>query len=136
MPGASRDNDYMQKMYLSVPNMSMRMTNIAAALARPQLANLPGKHKIWEKRALSLRSALSSCPYVGLVSQKHYEEGRLELVWTSIQFRLLDFTVEMIKALTADLAENGISIAWFGVPPKGFTSTLKDWGFDSSPACL
>jgi len=132
MHGASGENDYMQKMYLSVPNMSMRMTNIAAALARPQLANLPEKLKIWEKHALSLRSALSSCPFVGLVSQKHYEEGRLELVWTSIQFRFLDFTVEMINAVIADLAEKGIPIAWFGGPPRGFTSTLKDWRFDSS----
>merc|ERR1719201_1958478 len=105
--------------------MSMRMTNITAALARPQLLVLPAKLALWERHAGILRAALDACPHTRCRMQPSQEV----VAWSSIQIQFDDFSPAMIEDVIGRLASRGIPLAWFGGPWKGFTSTLKDWKF-------
>eukprot|EP00931_Biecheleriopsis_adriatica_P077846 TRINITY_DN5132_c0_g2_i3.p1 TRINITY_DN5132_c0_g2~~TRINITY_DN5132_c0_g2_i3.p1 ORF type:complete len:487 (-),score=96.19 TRINITY_DN5132_c0_g2_i3:77-1537(-) len=127
--GASGDTKNLQDIYPTVPNMSMRMTNLAAALARPQLDLLPYRLEAWERHALIVRKALKSCPHVRVLDQSGYYSGKEAIVWSSIQFEIVGFTEAMIEEVRSKLEHRGIPLAWFGGKWRGFTSTLKDWKF-------
>lgn len=123
--GASGDREHTAKLYPGVPNMSMRMTAIAAALARPQLENLPAKMERWSEHARILRGALGACKHVRCVAQP----AQMVCAWSSIQMEFVDFSPAEVAEVIATLAQHGVPLAWFGGPWKGFTSTLKDWKF-------
>eukprot|EP00931_Biecheleriopsis_adriatica_P077845 TRINITY_DN5132_c0_g2_i2.p1 TRINITY_DN5132_c0_g2~~TRINITY_DN5132_c0_g2_i2.p1 ORF type:complete len:458 (-),score=85.12 TRINITY_DN5132_c0_g2_i2:48-1421(-) len=127
--GASGDVTHLQEIYPCVPNMSMRMMNLTAALARPQLVLLPERLKMWEQHAQVIRRALTRCRHTRIIEQKSFSSGQEILVWSSIQFELVHFTSAMVEDLRMSLAELGIPLAWFGGKWRGFTSTLKDWKF-------
>lgn len=127
--GASGDNDHLREVYPTVPNMSMRMTTVAAALLTPQLKALPEKLDSWERHALYLRKVLGECPHVRIVKQEHFLRRKLINVWSSIQFEVVGFSDEMVDEVIKRLGEIGIPVAWFGGPLNGFTSTLRDWKF-------
>jgi len=127
--GASGDAEITAKMYTSVPNFSMRMTTLAAAIALPQLDELPVRLAGWQANATILRRMLERCPYTKLRSWAHAEQGKEIIVWSSVQFELVDFDQEMIDEVVSTLGGHGIPLASFGAPWKGFTSTVKDWGF-------
>eukprot|EP00930_Biecheleria_cincta_P058694 TRINITY_DN44498_c0_g1_i1.p1 TRINITY_DN44498_c0_g1~~TRINITY_DN44498_c0_g1_i1.p1 ORF type:complete len:472 (-),score=69.32 TRINITY_DN44498_c0_g1_i1:138-1553(-) len=129
MNGASGDSVQMQGVYSDVPNMSMRLTTIAAALAKPQLALLPTKLKSWARHAHILRRTLKACPHTRTVKQASCAKGKELCVWSSIQFELIDFSEGMVQLVIEKLNGIGIPLAWFGGPCRGFTSTLKDWKF-------
>lgn len=129
MNGASGDLQKVQQTYTSVPNMSMRMTTFAAAIALPQLDGLPGKLDAWERHAHLIRDCLGACSHVRIIKQEHVLKGKLVNVWSSIQFELVDFSDGMVEDVLKRLSEQGINLAWFGGPCKGFTSTLRDWKF-------
>jgi len=127
--GASGDPEHTAGIYTSIPNMSMRMSNIAAALALPQLRALSDKLASWERHASIVRRALLRCPHTRVVQKQSCESGKERSVWTSIQFELVDFSGSMVEEVMSRLAKLGIPLAWFGGPWRGFTSTLKDWKF-------
>eukprot|EP00413_Alexandrium_margalefii_P009223 CAMPEP_0204533560 /NCGR_PEP_ID=MMETSP0661-20131031/12356_1 /ASSEMBLY_ACC=CAM_ASM_000606 /TAXON_ID=109239 /ORGANISM="Alexandrium margalefi, Strain AMGDE01CS-322" /LENGTH=452 /DNA_ID=CAMNT_0051539917 /DNA_START=47 /DNA_END=1405 /DNA_ORIENTATION=- len=127
--GASGDREHTARMYTGIPNMSMRMSNLAAALALPQLRVLPGKLALWERHAAIIRRALAGCPHMRAVPKPSCESGKERAVWTSIQFELVDFSASMVEEAISRLGKLGIPLAWFGGPWRGFTSTLKDWKF-------
>lgn len=129
MNGASGDSAQMQGVYADVANMSMRLTTIAAALAKPQLALLPSKLKSWARHAYVLRKILKACPHTRTVKQASCARGKELCVWSSIQFELIDFSEVMVQQVIDKLNAAGIPLAWFGGPCKGFTSTLRDWKF-------
>jgi len=127
--GASGDATEIDKIYESVPNFSMRMTTIAAALALPQLKLLPAKCEAWRVHAMIVRKALQACPHTHVPPHEDYNAGRMAVVWSSIQFELVRFSESMVEDVIAKLAKSGVTVAWFGGPCKGFTSTLRNWGF-------
>eukprot|EP00928_Gymnodinium_smaydae_P082005 TRINITY_DN65432_c0_g1_i1.p1 TRINITY_DN65432_c0_g1~~TRINITY_DN65432_c0_g1_i1.p1 ORF type:complete len:456 (+),score=66.66 TRINITY_DN65432_c0_g1_i1:67-1368(+) len=127
--GASGDADFTAKVYETIPNMSMRMTSIAAALALPQLHNLEFKLVKWAEHAKVIRSELAACKHINIFQHPAVDEGKHVLVFSSIQFQMIGFTPEMINDVIGRLAKLGIPLAWFGGEWKGFTSTLKNWKF-------
>lgn len=129
MNGASGDAKVMDEMYTSVPNMSMRLSATAAAIAAPQVGLLAQKLKTWESHAISIRNALQVNPHVRIFDQALWKKGKLVNVWSSIQFELVDFSDAMIEELIKRLSSIEIPLAWFGGAWKGFTSTWKDWKF-------
>lgn len=127
--GASGDVEQLRTIYATVPNMSMRLTTIAAALAKTQLETISLKLAAWARHAFLLRRALKSCPHTRTVKQEACLRGKEICVWSSIQFELIDFDARMVEDTLQRLGCLGIPAAWFGGPCSGFTSTLKDWKF-------
>jgi dTDP-4-amino-4,6-dideoxygalactose transaminase len=108
----------------TTPNCSSRMSALAAAVARPQLDELPDRADRWNARYRQLEQGLGSAGFV--LPRRPVEEN---FVASSIQFdpqlgpAALDRFVEL-----AD--EHGVAIKWFGrEQPTGFTSRFDHWRY-------
>ena len=112
------------------PNHSMRLTSLAAAILRPQLATLPARVEQWNARYDRLSAGLSRLPGVRLTHRPAQEE----FVGSSLQFFVENLTAEQIAILCATTEELGVHVKWFGAPqPVGFTSTYRSWGYAGRP---
>lgn len=112
-----------------IPNFSLRMTNLAAALVRPQLADLETQCHRWNQRYDLLAEELKDVAHVR-IPERHAKEG---YVGSSIQFTLTDTDISSVKTFLEQCAESGVEIKWFGAPePVGFTSSWESWQYVES----
>lgn len=109
------------------PNFSLRMSNLAAALARPQLgAVLAERCQHWNQRHAWTAAALEGVPHLRLPRRPADEQ----YVASSIQFSLIDLPRAQIERVIAACAERGVHIKWFGADePVGFTSVWTHWRY-------
>ena len=109
------------------PNFSMRMSNLAAAIVRPQLgAVLAERCRRWNQRYGWVASALNGAPRLRLPHRPADEQ----FVASSIQFSLLDCSRTQIAQVIGTCAERGVHIKWFGADePAGFTSVWTHWRY-------
>jgi dTDP-4-amino-4,6-dideoxygalactose transaminase len=108
------------------PNFSLRMSNLQAALLRPQLSMLEDNCRRWNERYQTLESALSDIPHL-IVPKRHEKE---HYVGSSFQFALSGLDRSQAQGFVAECGQRGVEIKWFGwKEPKGFTSTFKHWQY-------
>lgn len=107
------------------PNFSMRMSNLAAALLRPQIALLPERGQRWRRIYNDLAQAFAAAPQVSLPMR----DAREDFVPSSIQFSL-DLSPAQIEHFLAECAARGLYIKWFGLSvPTAFTSHYGHWHY-------
>ncbi len=107
------------------PNFSMRMSNLAAALLRPQIAMLADRGTRWNHIYAQLARELSLCVHIH-IPQRHPKEA---FVASSIQFTL-DLHAAQIERFLRECALRGLYIKWFGsVAPVAFTSNYGHWHY-------
>jgi len=115
----------------TTPNFSLRMSTLAAALLRPQLALLPQRAEQWNALYAALEQALSGIAHLRLPVRPPKEQ----FVASSIQFQL-DLDGEALQVFLAACGARGLHIKWFGVEaPQGFTSNFEHWRY-LEPAVL
>jgi len=109
------------------PNFSLRLSNLAAAIARPQLgALLADRCQRWNQRYAWMAAALAGAPHLRLPHRPAEEQ----FVASSIQFSLVDLSRAQMQQFIAACAERGVHIKWFGADdPVGFTSVWTHWRF-------
>lgn len=109
------------------PNFSMRMSNLTAAVVRPQLGRvLAERCRRWNERHGWMAAALQGAPHLRLPTRPAEEQ----FVASSIQFSLVDLPGAQIERVIATCAERGVHIKWFGADtPAGFTSVWHHWRF-------
>jgi dTDP-4-amino-4,6-dideoxygalactose transaminase len=109
------------------PNFSMRMSNLAAAVVRPQLgAALKDRCARWNQRYAWLSAALLGTPHLRLSSRPPKEQ----FVASSLQFSLVGLTKPQITQFITRCADDGLHIKWFGADePVGFTSAWTHWRY-------
>lgn len=112
------------------PNHSMRMTNLTAALLRPQLRSLPERIKGWNERYARLAACLREVPGVRMAHRSR-DEG---FVGSSLQFYVDDISPEQASRF-CDLADGlGVHVKWFGArKPVAFTSEYHSWAYAERP---
>jgi dTDP-4-amino-4,6-dideoxygalactose transaminase len=109
-----------------IPNFSLRMTNLAAALIRPQLADLDRQCRRWNERYNLLETELTGVPHIR-IPKRHAKEG---YVGSSLQFTLADTDIDSVEKFLETCAERGVEIKWFGAKePIGFTSSWESWQY-------
>lgn len=109
-----------------VPNFSMRMDNLRAAILRPQLKDLERQCERWNRRYKVLEKALKKIDNISLPNRP----GKEHFVGSSIQFSLEGVTRDQIKDFLAECKHRGVEIKWFGwEEPNGFTSNFEHWQF-------
>lgn len=109
----------------TTPNFSMRMSNLAAALLRPQIALLPERGLRWRRIYDDLAQALAGVPHVSLPVR----DAREDFVPSSIQFSL-DLSPAQIEHFLAECAARGLYVKWFGLRlPTAFTSHFGHWHY-------
>jgi dTDP-4-amino-4,6-dideoxygalactose transaminase len=114
-------------------NFSLRMTALAAAMLRPQLAELPRRVARW--RAIHARIA------AGLAGAQHAHvppcDPRANPSPTSLQFSVRGLSPQEIP-IFLDLAKaRGVPVKWFGAAQQsGFTSAPRHWAYAGSQGAL
>lgn len=121
--GARPSDEVFERHRYNTPNFSMRMSAVAAALARPQLEMLPRRAEIWNARYRQLADGLQQIDGIGVPDR----DPRESYVASSIQFNVdhpdLDAMVERAAAA-------GVTLKWFGADqPTGFTSRSDHWRY-------
>jgi dTDP-4-amino-4,6-dideoxygalactose transaminase len=123
---SSPGSDVLARWEESTPNFSLRMSALAAALLRPQLAELPRRAARWREIHDRIRAGLSGLDAVRL-PRRHPDAV---LSPTSIQFSLPGFAAAEMKAVLAHALERGVPIKWFGASRQtGFTSAPRHWSY-------
>jgi len=114
-------------------NFSMRMTSLAAAMLRPQLAELPRRVARWRAIHARIAAGLSGFQYVAL-PQCH---PGAEPAPTSIQFSLQGLGADEIVSVLVHAKARGLPIKWFGAARQtGFTSAPRHWRYAGEQSSL
>jgi len=109
-----------------IPNCSLRMPELTAALARPQIELLSSRAAQW-KRLYSLLAELFDEIEQVRVPCRPAEE---DFVPSSIQFSLEGIDAQRIEAVLDACGRQGVDIKWFGrATPLGFTSCWEHWQY-------
>jgi dTDP-4-amino-4,6-dideoxygalactose transaminase len=112
------------------PNFSMRMSNVVAAIARPQLALLPERARVWNDRHDRLAERLHALPGVRLPRRPQAEA----YVQSSIQFAVTTLDARQFQTFLAACQARGVYLKWFGgLEPKGYTSLSEHWKYMDQP---
>lgn len=123
-------DDVFQRWKDVTPNYSMRMSNLVAAISRPQLALLPERARQWNERHDRLAAALARLPGIA-VPQRPQAEAYVQ---SSIQFRVLDLDEPRFQGLLERCRARGVFLKWFGShEPKGYTSLSGQWRYLANP---
>lgn len=111
------------------PNISGRMDHLRAAILRPQLARLEDQCARWNARYRVVEAGLADTPGLTRVDRPAEEA----FVGSSIQFLLLDWPEEALRAVLDRCAARGVELKWFGAAePSGFTSRYAHWRYAPS----
>ncbi len=116
------------------PNFSLRLSNLAAAVARAQLGEvLAERCRRWNQRYAWMAAGLTGITHVWLPERVANEQ----FVASSIQFSLVGLPRASQQAFLALCAARGVHIKWFGADqPAGFTSVWQHWRYFGAPQSL
>ena len=116
-----------------IPNFSLRMSELVAAILRPQIKNLNKQGDRWNKLYFLLEEGLKKTDKIAVIT-RHPKE---KFVGSSIQFSLEGLDGNQIEIFLAETADRGVSIKWFGRGrPQGFTSSHHNWRYLGPGASL
>ncbi|MFN7308253.1 MAG: DegT/DnrJ/EryC1/StrS family aminotransferase [Alphaproteobacteria bacterium] len=108
------------------PNYSMRMSNLVAAVARPQIALLAERARIWNDRHGLLVAQLSTIPGIRLPHRPQEEE----FVQSSVQFIVSGLDEATFTRFLAGCRARGVYLKWFGArQAEGYTSVSGQWRY-------
>lgn len=108
----------------TTPNFSLRMTALAAALLRPQLALLPERARRWNVIYAAIAARLMDSNRIRLPHRPAAEAFSA----TSVQFSLPGFSPEAMADFVARAGARGVPVKWFGAARQaGFTSAPRHW---------
>ena len=118
-------DDVFERWRYTTPNFSMRMSTLAAAMLRPQIALLPQRAQTWNSLYAALEQALTGVPHLRVPARQPGEQ----FVASSIQFHL-DLPAAALQTFLSACDARGLHIKWFGVDkPQGFTSHFGHWHY-------
>jgi dTDP-4-amino-4,6-dideoxygalactose transaminase len=110
----------------------MRMSNLAAALLRPQISMLPDRGARWNHIYATLACELGRAAKLSIPLRNAKEE----FVASSIQFTL-DLSPSQIARFLRECDVRGLYIKWFGTPtPVAFTSNYEHWHYLSDKPAM
>lgn len=109
------------------PNFSLRMSNLAAAIVRPQMGDaLADRCARWNQRYHWLAEGLVALPGIHLPRRAPQEQ----YVQSSVQFLVRERSAEQMQRFVDLAASDGVNVKWFGAAePLGFTSNWKSWRY-------
>jgi dTDP-4-amino-4,6-dideoxygalactose transaminase len=124
---ARPDDAVFDRWKLRTPNFSLRMGNLPAALARPQLgAVLRDRCARWNERYHWLADAIGDIAHLR-VPVRHPQE---QFVASSLQFSVVGLDPLQTARFVQACAAGGVHVKWFGAEaPAGFTSAWGHWQF-------
>ena len=126
MHGAGPPPEQFVDARFEMPNFSMRMTELAAAILRPQLAQLPEWCESWNRSYRILEGRINDLPHLE-VPHRAPGEG---FVGSSIQFAVVGLSSNATERLVVEADGHGVHLKWFGAAePAGYTSRYDSWRY-------
>ena len=117
--------DVFERWKYMTPNFSMRMSNLAAALLRPQIGQLAERGRRWNHIYTTLERELTKAELVSIPAR----DAKEEFIASSIQFTL-NLMPHQIVHFLKECSLRGLYIKWFGTPtPIAFTSNYEHWHY-------
>lgn len=105
-------------------NFSLRLSEIAAEIALPQIDELPARAADWNASHDRIAAGLASVHGVALAHRPEAEG----YVQSSLQFRLPGLGVPQMAAFVAACRDGGLFLKWFGMAEaEGYTSAPRHW---------
>ena len=127
--GAAPAAEVFEQVKYSTPNISGRMDHLRAAILRPQLADLATQCSRWNERYVAVEAGLKNTPGLTIIERPPEEV----FVGSSVQFLLLDWSIEKVNEVLGRCADRGVELKWFGgAEPAGFTSRYDSWRYAPS----
>ena len=128
--GAAPDAEVFLRHREAIPNLSCRMQEVTAALARPQIGLLEERGRDWNRSYRRLAERFSALDAV-VVPERDLRE---DYIASSIQFSLVGLSPRQIAGVIERCASGGVPIKWFGnARPEGFTATFEHWRYVRPP---
>ena len=119
--------EHFQGKSVALPNYSMRMSNLAAAVIRPQIKTLEPRIEIYNRRYNALVEMLEGAVSKHLLIPQ-LNAGVTRMVHDSIQFNLdSKFTNEMLDAFLVECTTHGLPVEHFG--NKSNARNFVNWGY-------
>ena len=126
--GARPDATVFDRYKYTTPNLSMRMSNLTAAVLRPQIPLLPERAATWRRLHDLIGDLLDRVEGV----TRPVRHPREDYVCNAIQFFVEDLDPDRMTAFLKRCADAGVPVKWFGAAePVGFTSTYRSWRYVS-----
>ena len=118
--------EYFEKYRGRIPNFSLRMSNLTAAVGRPQIALLAERSAVWNDRYRRLADGLGRIQNIRIPLRSPKEQ----YVMSSIQFSVKGLSAAEMERFLEACAARGVFVKWFGrAEPVGFTSVHEHWEY-------
>lgn len=109
-----------------VPNCSMRMSGLVAALLRSQMPVLDERNESWRRIYATLEPMIAAINHLKMPERPEKEE----FVPSSLQFSIDGISDEQIAVFLSYADVHGVHVKWFGHQgPIGFTSRHDHWRY-------
>jgi dTDP-4-amino-4,6-dideoxygalactose transaminase len=116
-----------------VPNFSLRMSNLQAAILRPQIKAIPDRVNDWRTRYDIFNRELSQIEHLTIPARYSKEN----FVGSSFQFRLKGMDCEQAELFQERCFKRGVKMSWFGArEPRDYASTFENWQYISGQVTL
>jgi len=109
------------------PNYSLRMTQLTAAVLRPQIETLEERVAIYDRRYKRVEDQLNTIEHIEVPKQL----PQVRCVCDTIQFNLLDMSEDQIQAFLADSCAHGVQLSIFGA--KENARNFHNWTYGPIP---
>ncbi len=128
--GTLPPDDVMDRWKTRCANYSLRMSNLVAALALPQLPLIAGRVADWNASHDRMAARLAADPRFSLAERPQAEA----YAQSSLQFRLPGADAGQMVRYVAAARGAGVMVKWFGTAlAEGYTSSPPHWiGADAS----
>lgn len=131
--GARPPLEVFERFKYEIPNFSLRMSALDAALLRPQLQLLSERAATWNACYALLATLLSKSNHITVPERCDKEE----FVSSSIQFSVHGLDRQDMDAFLQKCDARGVHVKWFGRDePLGFTSDYSHWRYVLDPQRL
>ncbi|GGA07470.1 DegT/DnrJ/EryC1/StrS family aminotransferase [Neptunicoccus cionae] len=107
-----------------LPLYNLRLSNLSAAIIRPQIAEIPRRVADGRRNHDRLAAALNQTPWLQVPDALNGEERAPD----SIQFNLCDVTDAQAQAFVAEAAQLGVTVQLFGMS-KDNARAFWNWEF-------
>lgn len=107
-----------------LPLYNLRLSNLSAAIIRPQIAEIPRRVADGRRNHDRLAAALNQTPWLQVPDALNGEERAPD----SIQFNLCDVTDAQARAFVAEAAQLGVTVQLFGMS-KDNARAFWNWEF-------
>jgi len=125
------DDSLFESLKFSVPNFSLRMNNLTAAILRPQVELIDERIAAYKEKYQHLISILSDIPHIHIPEPVDSAEN----VGDSLQFNLPGLNETELSHFIAGAADEGVIIQVFGLNNNARDFRNWQYSFTQTPDC-